>query len=110
MWNSSVAAGIATCALHAKRHRLSRVRLSEFLITPDWTQDRLASEARTTQGTISHLCAGTRKASLALALRIERATGGQVRAEDVPMTRRARVDLRELRASALRDRGEGAAA
>ena len=74
------------------------MRITDFLKQPGWTQERLAGQARTTQGTISHLRMGTRKASLALALRIERATSGMVMAEEVPMTRKARGDLRTVRA------------
>lgn len=58
--------------------------------------------AGTSQGTISRLVQGKRKASLGLALRIERGTGGLVRAEDLPMTRSARKDLRLMR-SAVRE-------
>ena len=75
------------------------MRLEELLELPEWTQDRLALAARTTQGTISRLAQRKRKASLGLVLRIEAATGGLVKAEDIPMTRRARADLKLIHAA-----------
>ena len=68
-----------------------------MLKRPGWTQERVAASARTSQGTISRLTQRRRKAGLGLALRIEKATEGLVRAEDIPMSPSARRDLRELR-------------
>ena len=62
-------------------------------------EDVLAKRCRTSQSTINRLRNKRRKAGLALALRIEAATDGQVRAEDLPMTRKTRESLRILRAT-----------
>jgi transcriptional regulator with XRE-family HTH domain len=58
-----------------------------------------AKTLRLDQGTLSRLEAGKRRASLSLLLQIERLTDGQVRAEDVPMSRDTRRALGHLRGS-----------
>jgi DNA-binding transcriptional regulator YdaS (Cro superfamily) len=58
---------------------------------------------RTHRATISKLRRRKSRANLALALAIERATGGEVKAEELPLSAETRADLAALR-------GEGAAA
>ena len=74
----------------------------------DWTEERLAAAVGADQSTLNRLRRRKRQAGLGLALRIERATAGLVRAEDVPMSRSARKDLRSLR-KAMKDQEEGRA-
>ena len=76
------------------------VRLETFLRKRRWTYEMLAEELRVNRSTIHRLLTGKktqRNASLALAIGIERATGGVVRAEDVPLSKRSRAALREMR-------------
>jgi len=92
------------------------MRLHRLLELPDWTASRLADETRrhlprgsqTDPSTISRLSRSDtfkgerqqlRTASLALALAIEAATGGLVRAEELPITARTRATLKTLRTS-----------
>ncbi len=49
--------------------------------------------------TISRIRRGRRKASLTLALTIEQVTGGDVKAEDLPLSKRTRAILRAIRGS-----------
>lgn len=88
------------------------MRLDELLDRPDWTAVRLAREVRkhmprsarkTTPSTIGRLLrAGSRKqvrtASVELALAIEKATDGLVRAQEVPLSAEAKRVMRVLRA------------
>ena len=60
-------------------------------------EDAFAKRARTTQSTVNRLRNRKLKAGLVLALRIEEATDGQVRAEDLPLAPRTRAALRMLR-------------
>lgn len=93
------------------------MKLDRLLATTDWTLEALADAvrahlprgSRTTAATLARLLRTetgtgprrqTRTASLALALAIERATGGAVRAEDVPMAAASRGLLRNVRRAA----------
>lgn len=49
--------------------------------------------------TLSRICAGHREASIKLALRIEIATDGAVRAHEVPLSEGSRVALEIMRAT-----------
>jgi DNA-binding transcriptional regulator YdaS (Cro superfamily) len=60
-------------------------------------EEVFARRAKTTQSTVNRLRNRKLRASLVLALRIEEATNGQVRAEDLPLTPRTRAALRSLR-------------
>lgn len=73
--------------------------LDRFFAESGWTEERLASEAGADQSMINRLRTGARKASLPLALRIEKATSGKVRAEEIPMKRASRAALSGLRAA-----------
>lgn len=79
------------------------MNLDKLLSQPDWTEERLAELVRraglrrTNQSTINRLRNRKRTAGLELALAIEAATEGQVTAEDVPLSRRARAGLRRIR-------------
>jgi len=89
--------------------------LDRLLKEPDWTEERLALAVGVDQSTVNRLRRRGRKASLGLALRIEEATAGIVRAEEVPMSRAARRDLARLRTRVETQRtddesGKGAAA
>jgi len=85
------------------------VKLDRLLSQPGWTEERLVAAVRrgglrkTSQSTVNRLRNGKRVAGLALALAIEAATGGQVKAEELPISRRTRSALRGVRAS-----GQGA--
>lgn len=69
------------------------MRLSELFETTDWTEEDLASEVGVDQSTINRLRNERRTASLGLAVRIERATKGAVRAKDLPLSEQAVRDL-----------------
>lgn len=73
------------------------MQILTLLNRTDWTQDALADAVGVDQSTISRVAYRKRNASLQLALQIEAATEGKVKAEDVPMSRRARRALRDLR-------------
>ena len=75
------------------------MKLDQLFEKGGWTEHKLAVLAGTGQPTINRLRRGDRTASLGLAFRIERATDGQVRAEDVPLSKKSRRDLRLLRKS-----------
>ncbi len=87
--------------------------LDRLLKEPDWTEERLAAAVGVDQSTVNRLRRRQRRAGLGLALRIEAATGGLVRAEDLPMSKEARRDLAQVRerlADAKIADGSGAAA
>lgn len=73
------------------------VTIDRFLRSSGWTEQQLAAAAHASQPSINRLRRKAMRASLPLALRIESATGGQVGAERVPMTREAQRALRVLR-------------
>jgi hypothetical protein len=100
------------------------VRLEDFQAAEGWTDDRIAREVRrylprgtkTGPSTISRLKRRSarkqvRHASVTLALAIEQATNGKVRAEDLPLTAESKRLLRTLRQSGRQPcDDEGAAA
>lgn len=71
--------------------------LDRLFETTDWTEERLAKAAKVGQPTINRLRNQKRTASLGLALRIEEATGGKVRAQDLPLSKQATRDLKMVR-------------
>ena len=79
------------------------MKLDKLLRLEGWTEEKLAAEIRrgglsgTSQSTINRLRRKTRRASLELSLAIEAATGGLVRAEHLPLSRRTRRALRGVR-------------
>lgn len=85
------------------RNTLRSMNLTKLLSRPEWTQEKLAAAVRkrgqpkTTQATISRLVTRTRCASMEFALALEEATGGLVRAEDLPLSKRTWQALRRLR-------------
>jgi len=62
------------------------MKLSDFLKQPDKTATDLASAVKCEVSTITRLARGERSPSLALALRIEEATGGLVKPADLIFT------------------------
>ena len=58
-------------------------KLTEYLTTHGITQAAMAADVGVTQSALSKLCSG-KQPSLDLALRIERATSGQIAVEDWP--------------------------
>lgn len=70
--------------------------LDSYLIS-EMTEERLAELASTHQSTINRLRRRKAKADLELALRIETATAGIVRAEALPITSRCRSMLKLIR-------------
>ena len=83
--------------------------LERLFKDPAWTQVRLAKEARVDQSTLSRLLRKKQKASVWLALRIEKATGGLVSAEEIPMSRDAKRQLAILRQTGAAGTAAGAA-
>jgi len=73
--------------------------LDRWLTEDGRSEGKLARLARTTQPTVNRLRNRKLKAGLVLALRIESATDGQVRAEDLPLAPRTRAALRMLRST-----------
>ena len=78
--------------------------IGAFLKRERWTETKLAHEVEkalpgcsTSQTTIHRLKRRQQRARLELALAIERATDGRVRAEEVPLTRASRRTLELLR-------------
>lgn len=67
--------------------------LDQLFKETDWTEERLAAAVGTNQSTINRLRRRKRTASLGLALRISRATDGQVKPADLPLSDRAATDL-----------------
>lgn len=63
----------------------------------DWTEEKLATLVGVDQSTINRIRRRKRTASLGLAMRIERATGGLIQAHELPLCRRAKADLRLIR-------------
>ena len=86
------------------------VKLERLFRTTDWAEGRLARAAEANQSTINRLRRNKRLAGLGLALRIERATDGLVRAEDVPMSTASRRDLLAIRGNGGAGVHQGAAA
>ena len=86
---------------------LAGVKLDRFFEETGWAEEQLAAAVRVRQSMINRLRRAKRQASLELALRIEDATGGRVRAEEVPMAKATRQSLRTIRA---RERNGGLAA
>lgn len=85
------------------------MRLETLMRREGWTDQRVA-EAMGRAGhrkvnavTIYRLRTHRRTASADFALALERATGGLVRAEDVPITAKTRRILRRLRAGAAQE-------
>ncbi len=76
------------------------MRIDAFLEESGWTEQQLAAAARSSQSTINRLKNDEMEAGLELSLRIETATGGKVRAEDVPMTTDTRQALLAVRNAA----------
>ena len=73
------------------------MKLSRLFVETEWTEEKLAAAVGVSQPTINKLRHEKRSASLGLALRIERATEGLVRADDLPLSRSARRDLEMVR-------------
>ena len=80
--------------------------IDRFLRSARWTEARLALEVRktapdlsTSQATIHRLRRRGQKASAEVAIAIELATDGKVRAEEVPMARVTRWALAQLRST-----------
>ena len=86
------------------------VKLDRLFLRTEWTEERLARAALMDQSTVNRLRRNKRVAGLGLALRIESATGGLVKAEHVPMSPSSRRDLRAIRACAVDEPAPGAAA
>lgn len=76
------------------------VRLGAYLREQRLTEEAFAELVQTDQGSINRARRGIR-ASLQLAISIERATNGTVRAEELPLTKSSRRALRALRATEL---------
>ena len=62
------------------------MNLEKLLTTTDWTNESLGEAVGASHATISRLRTDTRAASLALALRIEIATDGQVTVLECPIS------------------------
>ena len=73
------------------------MRLDQLFHTTAWTEKKLADFVETGQPTISRLRRRDGNGSLGLAIRIEKATDGKVRAEDVPLSKKSRRELRMFR-------------
>jgi len=76
------------------------MKLRRFLAESPLTQAALASRAGLDQSTVSRIAAGKKNASLAVALKIEQASGGLVRAEELPISQATRKALRLVRRAA----------
>jgi len=89
---------------------MGRMKLERYLAARGMTDGQLAALAGCTPATICRLRGKDplRTASLALSLAIERATRGEVRAEDLPLTPGTRRALALLRASAASGRAGAA--
>ena len=72
------------------------MELASYLSERDLSDTTFAKAVGSDQGSISRARRGER-VGLGLALRIEHATSGLVRAEDLPLTRASRKALRGLR-------------
>ena len=71
--------------------------LDRFLAESRFTQVTLATKAGLHQSTVSRLAAGRMNASISVALRIEQASSGIVRAEHLPMSPGTRASLKVVR-------------
>lgn len=69
------------------------MKLSEFLAMNGWSQVQLAERVGCDPATVCRTVAGEVTISLGLALKIQAATEGQVRAEDLPISVRSREAL-----------------
>jgi len=67
---------------------------------PEWSETQLAQVVDCNQSTINRIRRRQRHAGLALLMRLEAATDGGIRAEDLHMTERTREALRAMRAGA----------
>lgn len=76
------------------------MRLSDHFKTRG-NQIRLARKLDCAQSHLSKIAKRKAKASVTFALEIERGTEGEVSAEEVPMTKRSRAALRQLRKSGI---------
>lgn len=78
----------------------------------DWSQTKLAELLGCDRSHISHLAKAHKphEASVGLALQIEAATGGLVRAEEIPMSAENRAVLRQIRQQAAAGQSNGDAA
>lgn len=76
------------------------MNIDAYLKRSGWTEEQLGAMCKppVRQHTINRLRNRKRCASLELALAIERATGGQISASDLPLSRRTRQALTRLRA------------
>ena len=79
------------------------MKLARLLLLPDWPEKRLVAELRryglkkTRQGTVNRVRNGTRTAGLVLALAIEAVTDGEVKAEELPLSKRTRQAIKRIR-------------
>lgn len=76
------------------------MKLSDWLRKQGWTQEQLAQHVGCEQATVSRIAAGKVSISLALALKIQQVTDGQVMAEDLPISERSREALALMGAAA----------
>ena len=74
------------------------VDLTSYLFKHGLTEVEFAERCGVDQPTINRIRSGARKSSLAVALRIEQVTGGEVTADELPMTDWSRRMVRALRA------------
>jgi len=84
------------------------VTLERFFTESGWTEEQLAAAARIDQSTVNRIRRRVRKVSVGLALRIEAATGGRVRADELPMTKGTQQALSVVRMSTGAAQGSAA--
>ncbi len=84
------------------------VTLDRFLRDADLTQGQFADMVGIDASMVTRLISGERKASLSMALEIERVTNGQVSAIDLPLAPKTRKALLGLRISASKPIGSAA--
>lgn len=75
------------------------MKLDKWMERYDHTDESAATVLGCDRSTVTRLRTEARNASLALALGIEASTGGEVRAEELPLTEETRAALRLSRQS-----------
>ena len=84
------------------------MKLERFLGQAGLSDQQFADLLNVDTSTVNRVRSGARTASLALALQIEAASNGQVRAEELPLTPRTQKALAGLRARAVQQEPEAA--